>query len=84
MLERTLSGGPPCGSPAFVEGLEKRFCRGLEPGRPGLPREKRRRGSNRFMSQEYQEGGWGRRRSCGRPVGQAGNGVAWSGAEHGL
>jgi len=34
----------PGGFPAFVEGLEKRFWRGLEPGKPGQPRKKRRKG----------------------------------------
>jgi len=43
-LERALAGGLPCGSEAFVEGLERRFGRRLTPGRPGRPRKKRRRG----------------------------------------
>ena len=43
-LERALSGGLPCGSAGFVEGLEKRFGRRLKPGMPGRPRKKRRRG----------------------------------------
>jgi len=43
-LERALAGGLPCGSPGFVEGLEKRFGRRLTPGRPGRPRKKRRKG----------------------------------------